>query len=194
MDSLKIAVIIGSTRPARFGDKPAKWIAAEAKKLEGVEVELLDLVEYPMPFFEEPMGPSQLNKKYSNDVVKKWSAKIDAADAFIMVTPEYNHSTSGVLKNALDHLYPEWNNKPVGFVSYGGVGGARAIEHLRQIVIELQMAPISNSVNIPGTIIFPIVSGKAQWNADTEAHLKANGDKMLTQLMWWAKALKAARA
>lgn len=194
MPALKIAVIIGSTRPARFGDKPAKWIAAEAKKLEGVEVELLDLVDYPMPFFEEPMGPSQLNKKYSNDVVKKWSAKIDAADAFIIVTPEYNHSTSGVLKNALDHLFPEWNNKPVGFVSYGGVAGARAVEHLRQICIELSMAPIRNAVHIQGTILFPILSGKAQWNAETEAHLKDNADKMLSQILWWAKALKAARA
>ncbi|MDB4978099.1 MAG: NADPH-dependent reductase [Candidatus Peribacteria bacterium] len=193
MVPLKIAVIIGSTRPNRFGDKPGKWIYEEAKKVEGVEVELLDLVDYPMPFYEEPMGPSMLNKKYSNDVVKKFSAKVDAADAFIIVTPEYNHSTSGVLKNALDHLFPEWNNKPVGFVSYGGVGGARAVEHLRQISVELEMAPIRNAVHIPGNILFPIIMGQAQWTAETEAGLMDNAHKMLTQLVWWGNALKAAR-
>lgn len=193
MDALNIAVIIGSTRPNRFGDKPANWIYQEAKKLDGVEAELLDLQDYPMPFYEELMGPSMLNGKYSNDVVKKWAAKIAAADAFIIVTPEYNHSTSAVLKNALDHLFPEWNDKPVGFVAYGGVGGARAVEHLRLIAAELSMAPIRTAVHIPGHIAFPIIMGKAQWNAETEAGLKDNADKMLAQLVWWGKALKAAR-
>lgn len=191
--ALKIKVILGSTRPTRFGDKPAKWITAEAAKLPGVEAELLDLQEYPMPFFEEAMGPSMLGGKYANETVRKWAAKVADGDAFIMVTPEYNHSTSGVLKNALDHLFPEWNNKPVGFVAYGGVGGARAVEHLRQIAVELEMAPIRNAVHIPGNVLFPIVMGKAQWNAETEAGLQANADKMLSQLVWWAEALKAAR-
>jgi NAD(P)H-dependent FMN reductase len=193
MTPLKIAVIIGSTRPARFADKPAKWIAKEAAKLPDVEVELLDLVDYPMPFFEEAMGPSYLNRNYSNDVVKKWSAKIDSADAFIMVTPEYNHSTSGVLKNALDHLWPEWNNKPVGFVAYGGVGGARAVEHLRGIAVELEMPPIRSAIHIQGNVVFPIIAGEAEWDQATEDKHKGAADKLLGQLTFWGRALKAAR-
>src|SRR5438034_43833 len=98
MNPLKFAIIIGSVRPNRFADKPARWIYEEAKKIEGVEAELLDLKDYPLPFFNEQMGPSRLNRKYSNDIAKKWSEKIMQADAYIMVTPEYNHSTSGVLK------------------------------------------------------------------------------------------------
>lgn len=194
MKPLKIAVIIGSTRPARFGDKPAHWIMKEAQKQENVEVELLDLVDFPMPFFEEPAGPSTLNRQYTDDVVKKWSAKIDGSDAFIIVTPEYNHSTSGVLKNALDHLFPEWNKKPVAFVGYGNAAGARAIEHLRQIAVELEMVPLRNAVHIQGSILFPILSGQAEWTTDTEGGLQKNADAMLEHLLWWGNVLRAARA
>ncbi len=193
MDTLKIGVIIGSNRPGRFADKPGNWIFREAQKLDGVEVEMLDLKDWDFPFYDEPMGPSMLNRKYSHEIVTKWSNKIDALDAFIIVSPEYNHSTSAVLKNALDHIFPEWNRKPVGFVSYGSAGGARAVEHLRQIVAELEMASTRTSVLIPGSIQFPILFGKAEWNAETEAALKEKGDAMLGELLWWGKALKAAR-
>ncbi len=191
--TLKIAVIIGSVRPNRFADTPAGWIAGQAKKLPGAQVEVIDLKDYPMPFFDEPMGPSLLDKHYSHDTVKKFSATIDAADAFIMVTPEYNHGTSGVLKNALDQLFPEWNRKAVAFVSYGSTGGARAVEHLRQVVAELEMVSIRSAVLIPGSTLFPIMMGKAEWNAETEAGLQQNADKMLGELVWWATALKTAR-
>ena len=193
METLKIAVIVGSVRPNRFADKPAAWIAEQAKKREGAEVEILDLKDYPLPFFNEAMGPSMLGGKYSNEVATKWSAKITACDAFVIVSPEYNHGPSAVLKNALDWLFPEWAEKPVGFVSYGSVGGARAVEQLRQIAVELQMAPIRNAVHIPGSTHFPILFGKAEWNAETEKGLQEQADKMLDQLVWWGKALKAAR-
>jgi len=193
MSPLKIAVILGSIRPNRFNDKPAMWIHRELGKLPDVQADLVDLKDYPLPFFDEQTGPSQLGGTYTNAVAQKWAATIAAADAYVMVTPEYNHSTSGVLKNAIDWLYPEWNRKPVGFVSYGGVGGARAVEHLRQIAVELEMAPIRNAVHIPGHVAFPIIMGKAQWNAETEAGLKANADKMMHELIWWTKALKVAR-
>lgn len=115
---LKIKIILGSTRHNRFGDKPANWIYEETKKKSGVLAELLDLRDYPMPFFDEPMGPAMLKENYSHESVKKWAAKIKESDAFIVVTPEYNHGYPAVLKNAIDSIFPEWNDKPVGFVSY----------------------------------------------------------------------------
>jgi NAD(P)H-dependent FMN reductase len=190
---LTIAVITGSVRPNRFNDKPAQWIAELAAKLPDVEVEFLDVKDYDLPFYDEPMGPSMLNKQYSHDSVKAWSQKIEKADAYIIVTPEYNHSTSAVLKNALDAIFPEWNNKPVGFVSYGSVGGARAVEHLRLIAVELMMAPIRNAVHIPGHKFFPILMGQAEWKPEEDESLMKAAHAMLEQLVWWTKALKHAR-
>ncbi|MBI2046356.1 MAG: NAD(P)H-dependent oxidoreductase [Parcubacteria group bacterium] len=190
---VKIKIILGSTRQNRFSDKPGAWIFEETKKKEGVDAELLDLRDYPLPFFDEPMSPAMIKDgAYPNEATKKWALKISEADAFIMVTPEYNHGTSGVLKNALDSVYTEWNNKPIGFVSYGGVGGARAVEQLRLVAIELQMAPIRSAVHIMG----------GPWNLlDDNGKLKdgalepfqQSAEGMLDQLMWWARALKTAR-
>ncbi len=119
---LNMKVIAGSTREGRFSDKAAAWIAEEIKKQEGVAVEVLDLRDYPLPFYTDPISPAMVKDgAYSNEMVRKWATKIREADAFIIVTPEYNHGTSGVLKNALDWVYQEWNNKPVAFVSYGSV-------------------------------------------------------------------------
>lgn len=189
---INIKVIIGSTRQNRFSEYPARWIYEEAKKASDTDVELLDLRDYPLPFFNEPMSPAMVKDGvYPNEIARTWAEKIREADAFIMVTPEYNHSASGVLKNALDYIYAEWNNKPVGFIAYGGVGGARAVEHLRGIAVELQMAPIRNAIHIP-----------QHWNMlDENGKLKAgaldsfNGSAkaFLEQLLWWAKALKAAQ-
>jgi NAD(P)H-dependent FMN reductase len=194
MNKLNIKVILGSTRPGRFGEKPAKWIFEEAQKLEDVDVELLDLRDFPMPFFDSATSPSQITDgNYGHDIVNAWAKKIAEADAFIIVTPEYNRGPSAVLKNAIDWIYYEWNKKTVGYVSYGSASGARAIEHLRTSAIEQQMAPVRTAVHIPGTTHFPILLGKAEWNADTEAGLKHQADAMLGQLVWWGRALKAAR-
>lgn len=189
---IQIKVIAGSTREGRFSDKAAEWIAGEIKKQEGVSVEVLDLRDYDMPFFNESMSPSFKQEPYKNEAVMRFTKKIEEGDAFIMVTPEYNHSTSGVLKNALDWVYPEWNNKPVAFVSYGSMGGARAVEQLRQIAVELQMAPIRNAVHIPGEQYFQVLFGKmdAQELFSTQ---KNKVEIMITQLLWWAHALKNAR-
>lgn len=189
--SLKIAVIIGSTRPNRFSEHPAKWIFEEVKKLPDVEAELLDLRDWPLPFYDEPASPSGIKDgNYPNPLVKKWAAKIAAADAFVIVTPEYNHGYPAVLKNALDHVYAEWNRKAVGFVSYGSVGGGRVVEQLREVAVELQMASTRAAVHIPGSVVF---SGKP-WDSDVEANHKNSADTMLSQLVWWGNALKAARA
>jgi len=146
---INVQIIIGSTRQNRFSEKPAHWILGELQKREGINAELVDLRDYPLPFFDEPKSPMWINRNYSHQIVAQWSEKVDQADAYIMIAPEYNHGYSAVLKNALDWLYPEWNHKPVGFVSYGGVGGARAVEQLRQVVIELQMLPIKQGLHIP---------------------------------------------
>ncbi len=189
---INIKVISGSTREGRFSDKAASWIAEEIKKQEGIAVEVLDLREYEMPFFNEPVSPSYKQEPYKNEAVARFTKKIEDGDAFVIVTPEYNHGTTGVLKNALDWVYQEWNNKPVAFVSYGSDGGARAIEQLRQIAVELQMAPIRNSVNIPGEQYFPVLFGKM--SASDLFHAQSEkSEAMITQLLWWASVLKNAR-
>ncbi len=191
--SLKIHVIIGSTRQKRFSEKPATWIYEEAKKRNGLDVELVDLREYPLPFFDEPMSPIRLKGKYSHDIVSKWSKKVAEADGYIIVSPEYNHGYPAVLKNALDVLYPEWNNKPVGFVSYGSAGGARAIEQLRQVAIELQMAPIKQAIHIPVHVFLAIMRPQEGDPPNPFDTLKDHANVFLDQLIWWTKALKAAR-
>ena len=190
---LRIKVIAGSTRAGRFSDQAAVWIAEEIKKQDGVVVEVLDLLDYPMPFFNEPVSPSYKQEPYKNEAVARFTLKIQEGDAFVLVTPEYNHGTSGVLKNALDWVYPEWNNKAVAFVSYGSVGGARAVEQLRLNAIELQMAPIRTSVHIPGEQYFPVIMGGANAQ-ELFASLAQKAEAMITQLLWWAGALKNARS
>ena len=189
---MKILIIIGSTRQNRFSEKPANWIFEEAKKRKEFEVELLDLRNYPLPFFDEPVSPSFAKEPFSNENVKKLSKKINETDGFIVVTPEYNHGYPAVLKNMFDYIYKEWNKKSIGFVSYGSVGGARSVEQLRQVAIELQMAPIRQSVHIPTQLFFDIIMGK---NNDENPfdNLKSQADSFLDQLIWWTKALKDAR-
>lgn len=143
----KIGIILGSTRPNRNGEQVGNWVYDVASRRDDAEYELVDLRDYPLPHLDEPMSAAW-GPNYQHDHTKQWSEKIASFDGFVIVTPEYNHSTSGVLKNAIDYLYTEWNNKAVGFVSYGGVGGARAAEHLRLIAGELQMADVRQQVAI----------------------------------------------
>lgn len=190
--TIQIRVIAGSTREGRFSDKAAAWIAEEIKKQKGVAVDVLDLRDYDMPFFNEPMSPSFKQGPYKNEAVARFTKKIEEGDAFVIVAPEYNHGTSGVLKNALDWVYPEWNNKPVAFVSYGGVGGARAVEQLRLNAVELQMAPIRNAVHIPGEKYFQVLFGKMDAK-ELFASVSEQAEALITQLLWWTRALKNAR-
>lgn len=146
---LNVKVILGSTRQGRFSEKLVPWLKEAASKKEGLTVEVLDLRDYPMPFYDQAITPSQVaNGDYANSIVKEWAKKIKEADAFLVVSPEYNHGYSAVLKNSLDSVYAEWNGKPIAFVSYGNMGGARAVEQLRQVVVELQMSPIRSAVHI----------------------------------------------
>src|SRR6202167_4270095 len=140
----RIGIILGSNRPNRNGEQVARWVYDIASRRSDAEFELVDLRDYPLPHLDEPLPPSM--GQYQNEHTRQWAEKIASFDGFVIVTPEYNHSTSGVLKNAIDYLYAEWNNKAVGFVSYGAAGGARAAEHLRLVVCELQMADVRQQV------------------------------------------------
>jgi NAD(P)H-dependent FMN reductase len=192
-NKIKVQIILGSTRQNRFGDKAANWMYETAKKREDLEVELLDLRDHPLPFFDEPMSPASSKGKYTNEAAANWAKKIGEADAYIIATPEYNHGYPAVLKNALDYVYSEWNNKPVAFMSWGGVSaGTRAVQQLRQVVIELQMVPIRNGVHIPFSWNLMDPSGALKPGAlDLQ---KDGAENLLNQLTWWAKTLKEARA
>jgi len=187
-----ISVIVGSTRQGRFSEKPAKWIFQHLKKRDGVDARLLDLRDFPMPFFEEAMPPAMPGRPpYENEVVRKWTAAIGASDGFIFVTPEYNYGPPAVLKNAIDWVYPEWHRKAAAFVGFGGVGGARSVQQLRETAIELQLAPIRSSVHIPvATLMAHFQGGDVDKGL---AELEKSANVMLDDLLWWTTALKAAR-
>ena len=198
MDKLKFKVIIGSTRQGRFSDKPGNWIYDELKEKEEVDAELLDLRDYPMPFFDSAVSPSMPGYQISDSTSKKWQEKIGEADAFIIVAPEYNHGYTAVLKNAIDMLYKEWNNKVVGFVSYGSAGGSRSIEQLRQVAIELKMFPIHDTISIPHEIVVSASKEKVPANPELFAPLRSGprGDRVeafFNQLLVAAKAMKVTR-
>ena len=187
-----ISVIAASTRQGRFSEKPAQWIFNHLKQRD-VDARLLDLRDFPMPFFDSPVSPAMPGRApYENEVVRKWTAAIGASDGFIVVTPEYNFGPPAVLKNAIDWVYPEWNRKAVTFVSYGGAGGARSVQQLREIAIELQLAPIRSAIHIPVATLMAHFQGgdvdKGLAELDTRAKV------MLDDLLWWTDALKAARS
>lgn len=190
MSKLKFAVIIGSTRDTRVGPIPAKWIFDVASQRQDFDVELVDLKEFDLPFFNERMsnawGPSQDPRAVA------WQKKIGEFDGYIVVTAEYNRSVTGALKNAFDQAYVEWGRKPIAFLGYGGLGAARAVEHARTIAIELQMVPVRTGVHIGGSEYVHVVH-KRQPIADIEAVLLPSAREMLDQLVWWGNAAKAAR-
>ncbi|HWW07261.1 NADPH-dependent FMN reductase [Collimonas sp.] len=188
-----ISVIIGSTREGRFSDQPANWIAHHLRQRDGVETRLLDLRDFPMPFFDQPVSPAMPGRApYSNEVVQKWTAEIAKADGFIFVTPEYNYGPPAVLKNALDWVYPEWNRKAAAFVSYGGAAGVRSVQQLRQTATELQLAAVRSSVHIPVATLWAHFTG-GDVGAGL-AELSGPAETMIDDLLWWTAALRTARA
>jgi NAD(P)H-dependent FMN reductase len=188
-----ISVVVGSIRQARFSEKPAQWVLQHLKDRAGVDTRLLDLRDFPMPFFDQPVPPAMPGRApYENEVVKRWTAEIARSDGFVFVTPEYNYGPPAVLKNALDWVYPEWNRKAAAFVSYGSVAGARSVQQLRETAIELQLAPIRSSVHIPAAVLWAHFQG-GDVNAGL-AELEAQAKAMIDDLLWWTEALKTARA
>ena len=187
-----ISVIVGSTRQGRFSEKPAQWIFRHLQNREKIEARLLDLRDFPMPFFDQAAPPAMPGRApYENEVVKRWTAEIAAADGFVFVTPEYNFGPSAELKNAIDWVYPDWNRKAAAFVSYGSAMGARSVQQLREAAIELQIAPVRSSVHIPVATLWAHYQG-----GDVDkglAELETPAKTMIDDLLWWTTALKTAR-
>jgi len=188
-----ISVIVGSTREGRFSEMPARWIFQHLKKRDGVDARLLDLRDFAMPFFDQRVTPATPGRAtFEYEAVRKWTAAIALSDGFVFVTPEYNYGPSAVLKNAIDWVYPEWHRKPICFVSYGSMGGARGVQQLRQSVVELQMAPIRSSVYIPVPTLMAHYQG-----GDVDAGLNdlaLPAEAMIDDLLWWTTTLNAGRA
>ena len=183
---LKLAIIIGSTRPGRVGDAVARWVFDLAQKRGDAEYELVDIQDFNLPLLDEPAPPSQ--GKYSKEHTKKWAAKIASFDGYVVVTPEYNHGTSGALKNAIDFIYAEWNNKAAGFVGYGSAGGVRAVEQLRLVMAEVQVATVRAQVALS---LFTDFENFSTFKP-AALHEKSVG-AMLDQLVAWSGAMKTLR-
>lgn len=183
---VKIAIITGSTRPGRNNEAVAHWVYNLAGEHKDAEFELVDIADYHLPLLDEPIPPSF--GQYSNEHTKKWAEKIASFDAFVFVTPEYNHSTSGALKNAIDYLFREWNNKVAGFVSYGSAGGARAVEHLRLVMAEVMVATVRAQVMLS---LFTDFENFSKFNPDPVHDQEVH--TLIDQLISWGQALKSIR-
>ena len=187
MSTVRIGIIIGSTRPGRNGDKVAQWVYDHAVERDDAEYELVDLADFALPHLDEAVPASR--GQYENEHTRAWADKIASFDGFVFVTPEYNHSTSGALKNAIDFIYGEWNNKAAGLVSYGVHGGVRAAEHLRLVLGELQIADVRQQVSFAFATDFENYS-ILKPTSGQEAQLTTQ----LDQLVAWAGALQSVRA
>ncbi|MBW8481266.1 NADPH-dependent FMN reductase [Actinomadura parmotrematis] len=183
----KIAIIVGTTRPGRIGRAVADWVHQVAGKRTEADYEIVDLADHELPHYDEPI-PAAVGQ-YAGEHTKRWAGVVAGYDGFLVVTPEYNHAPPGVLKNAFDYVHAEWNNKAVGFVGYGAVGAARAVEQLKLVATELSIAPVAAQVTllIPGD--FPNYPEFAP-----QEFREAELERVLNQLESWSKALAAVRA
>jgi NAD(P)H-dependent FMN reductase len=188
---LKVGLIVGSTRSNRFADVPVKWIVEGAQSRTDLDVKVLDLRDYPLPFYDEPMPQLYTGGAYSQPAAEAWRHVVGEFDAFIATVAEYNHGPTAVLKNAFDSAQLEWQRKPIAFAGYGGVGAARAIEILRGVAVELQMAPIRQEVNIA---MEPFLGAMTQGRSlDDYEYLTQSRTAVFDHLVWWGEALKTAR-
>ena len=183
---VNIGIIVGSTRPGRKAEAVAKWVHGIASKRSDAKFEVVDIATFNLPLLDEPVPPSM--GQYSKDHTKRWAAKIAQFDGFVFVTPEYNHATSGALKNAIDFLFAEWNNKAAGFVGYGSMGGARAIENLRLICGEIKIADVRQAVQLS---LFTDFESFTTFKPAAMHEQAVN--TMLGELVSWSAALKTVR-
>jgi NAD(P)H-dependent FMN reductase len=183
---IRVAIIIGSTRPGRKAEAVAHWVHAVATKRSDAEFELVDIKGFDLPLLDEPLPPSR--GQYTQPHTKAWAAKIASFDAYVFVTPEYNHGPSGALKNAIDYLYREWNNKAAGFVGYGSAGGTRAVEQLRLVMGELLVADVRAQVALS---LFTDFENFSTFNPAPMHEKSVN--VMLDQVIAWGSALKTLR-
>jgi NAD(P)H-dependent FMN reductase len=188
---LNIKVILGSTRENRFGEKAFNWVKEQLKDTEDIKYDFLDLRDWELPYFNSPISASNPEFKQTTELAQKWENKIQEADAFIILTPEYNRGYPAVLKSALDATYKPWNNKSIGFISWGSVGGARVVEQLKQVAIELQLHPIREAVHIMK--FWEIFNEKGQIIESAADEYNKKLESMVKQLVWIARSLKDAR-
>jgi NAD(P)H-dependent FMN reductase len=190
--TLKLKIILGSTREGRFSEIAGAWAKALAEKDPSVAAEVVDLREFKMPFFDQAVTPSSKKEPYANPEVQKWTAQIADGDAFIIIAPEYNRGVPGVLKNAIDWVFGEWHKKPVGYVGYGTTGGSRSVDSLRTSAVELQMVPVRTAVHIPGHWTLRDETGALKpGSLDQYAHAF---DTMLGQIKEWGNASRSMRS
>ena len=189
----RIQLILGTDREGRFSERAAAWLMDRLSERSDVQVELVDLRDYRLPFFDQAAPPAYGRRDYSPEVAR-WASKVDQADGYIVVTAEYNHGYPALLKNALDHAFPEFNRKPVAFAGYGNVGGARAIEQLRLVTIELEMAPLRHAVHILPDVMRPVRQAGDSFDIAQFAPLDQRLDTLVYDPVWWAEALRRARA
>jgi len=186
VSEVRIAIVLGSTRPGRRGESVARWVLEQASARGDARYELLDLADFTLPHLDEPLPPSM--GRYEFEHTKRWSDTIDDFDGFVFVTPEYNRAPSGVLKNALDYLYAEWNDKAAGFVSYGAVGGARSVEHLRLVMGNLMVPDVTKQVCLS---LFSDFENMSVFRPDPRHEEELHA--MLDQVIAWAGALRTLR-
>jgi NAD(P)H-dependent FMN reductase len=188
-----ILAITGTTRRGRFSEKVAAWVVEQLVARDDFSVELVDLRDYPLPFFDEA-PPARTRRDYPTDEIARLGRRIDQADGFVILTAEYNHGYPAVLKNALDHTFVEWQRKPVTFVGWGNVGGARAIEQLREVAVEFEMAPLRHAVHILPDLMVPAMRSPDPFDTAVFAPLEPKLKTLADDLAWWASALAVARA
>lgn len=188
-----IQVILGTTRPGRFSDKVGAWLVDRMERRADLTVELLDLRDHPLPIYELDVAPARGGRDYETPAVRRFGERLDRADGYIVVTGEYNHGYSSSLKNALDHVFPELHRKPITFAAYGQVGGARAVEQLRQVVVEMEMAPLRHAVHILPAVLIA-ARQLDPFDIEAFAELDPRLATALDDLVWWADALRAARS
>jgi NAD(P)H-dependent FMN reductase len=187
-----IQIVISTTRQGRFADKPVTWLIDRIGRRDDLELEIVDLRDHPLPFYEIAVPPVRAGRDYPNELVARFGTTLDRADGYIFVTAEYNHGYPAVLKNALDHVFPELNRKPVMFVGYGNAGGARAIEQLRLVAVEMEMAPVRWAVHILPELMIGAMKADP-FSVEIFAPLNDRLDTAIDDLMWWTTVLGNGR-
>jgi NAD(P)H-dependent FMN reductase len=188
-----IQVVVGTTRPGRFSEKAVAWLVDRLDGRHDFDLEVLDLRDHPLPMYESAISPARAQRKYDDERVVRLGEIIDRADGYVIVAGEYNHGYPAALKNAMDHVFPEFNRKPVTFVGYGQVGGARAVEQLRQVAVEFEMAPLRHAIHIFPDLL--IAARQADpFSPEVFASLDPRLDLVMADLLWWTHALRTARA
>lgn len=188
-----IQVIVGSTRPGRFSDKPVAWLADRLGRRDDFDLEIVDLRDHPLPFYDRAVPPARSLRDYPDEDVARLGRTIERADGFVIVTSEYNHGYPASLKNAMDNVFPEFNRKPVTFVGYGNVGGARAIEQLRLVAVEFEMAPLRHAIHILPELMIAARNADP-FSPEVFSSLDQRLDTVVADLLWWTAALGVARA